>query len=551
MLHLNFNVHSQKLKRVDNTPIVSNSKGIYQCTFDFSGSEWEYREKTAVFTQGMGEPINVVLDGNNSCIIPSQILSSLKNTTFTVSVFAVGQNGEIVVTSTNETVYVKDGTNTKGEEAEHVTPSMFEQIIGRISEIHETIGTVVGNYIEAHKDDIKGEKGDKGDPGETGPQGVQGLQGPKGDTGETGPQGPQGIPGEAGATGPKGDKGDPGEQGPRGLQGETGAQGPKGDTGEPGPQGIPGAQGPKGDKGDKGDQGIQGLPGQDGATGPQGPQGEKGDKGDTGERGPQGIQGPKGEDGESYDDTELRAEIDDIWKVQGELGAKNLIQINGLTQTIEGVSFTLNYDDTGNVVSITVNGTASNTCYYFIMKHNFGNYRFATDGNSHANANYIISGLDRNTDFFMSYNPNDNQVVMVVRNGYTVDNVTVYPMIRHKSDTDDTWQPSVKTNKELTNKQNELAAIAGEYLYKYNGNTKTYFAGVGATSVIFNALPFVQKYGVTSTSELNFDISAETASGNIVAYNKITSSLSNGMVKVEFDELTESATFVCKCSKII
>jgi hypothetical protein len=59
-------------------------------------------------------------------------------------------------------------------------------------------------------------------------------------------------------------------------------------------------KGEKGDKGEKGEQGIQGK------------QGEKGDKGEKGEQGIQGKQGEKGDKGDSYDDTELRAMIEEL-----------------------------------------------------------------------------------------------------------------------------------------------------------------------------------------------------------------------------------------------
>ena len=68
----------------------------------------------------------------------------------------------------------------------------------------------------------------------------------------------------------------------------------KGEKGEPGE---------KGDKGDKGEQGIQGKQGVKGEQGIQGIQGEPGVKGDKGD---------KGEPGDSYDDTELRAMIEEL-----------------------------------------------------------------------------------------------------------------------------------------------------------------------------------------------------------------------------------------------
>lgn len=68
-------------------------------------------------------------------------------------------------------------------------------------------------------------------------------------------------------------------------------------------------KGLKGDKGDKGEKGLKGDKGEQGIQGEQGPQGLKGDKGDKGDK---GEQGEKGDKGDSYDDTELRAMIEEL-----------------------------------------------------------------------------------------------------------------------------------------------------------------------------------------------------------------------------------------------
>lgn len=96
---------------------------------------------------------------------------------------------------------------------------------------------------------------------------------------------------------------------------------------------------------------------------------------------------------------------------------------------------------------------------------------------------------------------------------------------------------------------NNILPITGEYLpTTANGSVKKYSAAIGATTATFNASAFMSKYNATS-SDLNLDISAETASGNVLAYNNVTIN-SSGVITITFDELTEQATFVCKASKI-
>lgn len=60
------------------------------------------------------------------------------------------------------------------------------------------------DYIEEHKDELKGDKGDTGERGIQGIQGVQGIQGEKGEPGEQGPQGVEGPQGPAGTPGADG-----------------------------------------------------------------------------------------------------------------------------------------------------------------------------------------------------------------------------------------------------------------------------------------------------------------------------------------------------------
>lgn len=65
-------------------------------------------------------------------------------------------------------------------------------------------------------------------------------------------------------------------------------------------------KGDKGEKGEKGDKGDKGDKGEQGERGIQGIQGNRGEKGDTGEK---GDKGDKGDPGETYDDTEVKADI--------------------------------------------------------------------------------------------------------------------------------------------------------------------------------------------------------------------------------------------------
>lgn len=231
--------------------------------------------------------------------------------------------------------------------------------------------------------------------------------------------------------------------------------------------------------------------------------------------------------------------LNDIWKVQGEFGAKNLIPYPYLmtTKTANGVTFTDNGDGT-----ITVNGTAESALWFNLCKIDFGDIPIGTRDSKYQLSNgigYSLVGID------VGYNAKNKITSINISQGASLDNVTVRPMIRYKSDTDRTWQPYAPTNYQLKQK---LDTIAGIYLPNAtNTNSKKVVASVGQTSVTFDANSFMTRYNVTA-SDLDLDISAETASGDVVAYNNV--SVTGGIVTVTFDALAEQTTFICKCSVI-
>lgn len=147
-----------------------------------------------------------------------------------------------------------DFENIKSEIVEEIKKALTEyletDIKPEISQYKDDMLVIIYNYVQEHKENLKGDKGDRGE------QGIQGIRGPQGQKGEQGEVGPQGLQGLTGPQGPEGEQGPVGVTGPQGVQGIQGPQGEQGDIGPQGPQGI---QGIKGDKGDKGDTGANGI----------------------------------------------------------------------------------------------------------------------------------------------------------------------------------------------------------------------------------------------------------------------------------------------------
>jgi hypothetical protein len=279
--------------------------------------------------------------------------------------------------------------------------------------------------------------------------------------------------------------------------------------------------------------------------------------------------------------------VNDIWKVQGELGAKNLLVYPYPRPSggYNGVTFTAQSDG-----SFLVNGTATGYAHLnpYVASGNesawsffnlpSGKYAISIKvDNIEKIANGSVGFLIRFTDTrvtpnvikdykVQSDNPsrqvvfeitqedvetlNNGDIIFEIRifsigNNAVIDNVIAYPMIRYASDADDTWQPYAPTNYQLNQK---VDTIAGVYLPNAtNANSKKVVASVGQTSVTFDATAFMSRYNVTS-DDLDLDISAETASGDVVSYNNV--SVTGGIVTVTFDALAEQTTFICKCSVI-
>ena len=165
----------------------------------------------------------------------------------------------------------------------------------------------------------------------------------------------------------------------------------------------------------------------------------------------------------------------DIYKINGFLGAKNLVQypyfygISGHTETLNDVDFTINDD-----LSITIDGTSTNSgeIYYAIKKNIYindlksknlilssggvsgtdvwlGVYEYDQEGTSTVTHTYTTKDADT-VAFTLDDTTIKINVFIRVKALATIDNVTIYPMLRYAEDIDSTYQPYAKTNRQLT-----------------------------------------------------------------------------------------------------
>jgi hypothetical protein len=171
-------------------------------------------------------------------------------------------------------------------------------------------------------------------------------------------------------------------------------------------------------------------------------------------------------------------------------GAKNLLKITASSQTIKGVTFTVNDDQTVTVNGLN-DGTGAST--FVIVSHE--------QSITIPDGNYILSGcptgggesLPFDLRWYMyspgksaydsgngasiekSGNGTGSNIAIVVKTGQTANNIVFKPMLRRAEITDNTFVPYAPTNRELYEKiesdvvSHELVVPSGSILEYVNG----------------------------------------------------------------------------------
>lgn len=164
---------------------------------------------------------------------------------------------------------------------------------------------------------------------------------------------------------------------------------------------------------------------------------------------------------------------EDIYAVMGKMGAKNLIPYpyKETTKTVNGITFTDNGDGT-----ITANGTATSDAIIVLYQNSVsllkvGRYILSgcpEGGGANiykiqaAKNDWTFGGADFGVGAVFEITNESTQQIqyirIVVSSGQTVSDLTFKPMFRLASDTDGTYQPYAKTNRELTGGLNAVKA---------------------------------------------------------------------------------------------
>lgn len=193
-------VIDQKIQIVDAPLLASGGENEAVVVFDFC-EKWDGFAKTATFYQDESKPYSVILDNEDTCVVPWEVYYEAG--TFYFGVF--GNKGEIRRTSNVVKYKVKRGAATDTIPSAP-TPEVYEQIMAAVAEVKteqelfitniegvtdasveaanqaaDNASRVAQELTEARVNgEFKGEKGEKGEKGD------RGSSGSKGDTGDSG-----------------------------------------------------------------------------------------------------------------------------------------------------------------------------------------------------------------------------------------------------------------------------------------------------------------------------------------------------------------------------
>lgn len=143
-MQLTFNVNKQTLNRSDDEFPASGSKEYLTAKFTFS-DDWNGTTKTAVFSRN-SLVFNQILDNNGECKVPHDIIIA---NGAVISVF--GTDGTKRITTTPLFVRIDLSGYIEGSTPAPPTPTVYEQIIGKLDEVKADIPNVPLWALEPEK----------------------------------------------------------------------------------------------------------------------------------------------------------------------------------------------------------------------------------------------------------------------------------------------------------------------------------------------------------------------------------------------------------------
>lgn len=127
---LQFYVNNQIITRTDDFRPVTDSVNYLRAKFNFVTDEWTGLTKTAIFKGSDNVPYEVILDTDNECDVPWEVLKT-EDGYITVSVFA----GDLITANKVKVFVAASGYDPNAESSQPPTPSVYEQILDKLQNI--------------------------------------------------------------------------------------------------------------------------------------------------------------------------------------------------------------------------------------------------------------------------------------------------------------------------------------------------------------------------------------------------------------------------------
>lgn len=194
-----FNVRNQNISRIDNFSPAEKSENYLEAQFNFKTDDWQGVTKTAVFENAKTKVIKDVILVNDKCLVPWEVLEG--NSSIKVSVYGVSLSEKI---TTDIAEFRLNSTLHGGSATTEPTPDAYQQIIDMLDDIAQNgvtdeqiekavekylaenpiggvdeaeVQRIVAEYVEKHKEELKGDKGESGADGKDGIAGKDGRDG--------------------------------------------------------------------------------------------------------------------------------------------------------------------------------------------------------------------------------------------------------------------------------------------------------------------------------------------------------------------------------------
>lgn len=125
--------------------VTSGSVNVYEVQFQFD-SEWDGLEKTAVFQAG-DCTVSTLLDETETCIIPWEVFQDAKRTLY-AGVYGTKNGNTVLPTIWASLGEIRHGCEP-GESTQPPTPSVYEQILGKIGNLDNLATSAKDSLVSA------------------------------------------------------------------------------------------------------------------------------------------------------------------------------------------------------------------------------------------------------------------------------------------------------------------------------------------------------------------------------------------------------------------